>query len=306
MPSISQVTALFDLTAIILLLTTVVVFAIPIFILFPPIPVERSDALQQTHTKLGIPASHSNLRTQTSPDHNYQPGIAAKIQSLYIYPVKSCQGIEVGHSKVLPKGLEFDRLFAFARQRPKATDTPVPSGEEETERPQQPKKHPQWEVITLRQVPLLANVKVDLWLPDASKTSRQLGRVGGRFIVIRFPWRDSGLKGMIQWISAKLSRGFSGTPEKEFMLSIDFPSPNEIKATGYHYEDVLLFSKSVHALSMRNEVPPELGLYLGVVAPMSIFMIDPAQRREVFRNAPRKDDAGYQPVIDFQDAVSFD
>ncbi|EHK22352.1 uncharacterized protein TRIVIDRAFT_27811 [Trichoderma virens Gv29-8] len=298
MPSISEVVALFDATAIILLLTTVVVFVIPIFILFPPIPVERSDALRQTHTKLGIPASQSNLRTQTSPDHNHQPGKAPKIQSLYVYPVKSCRGIEVGHSKVLPKGLEFDRLFAFARQNPRATNAPLLSGEEET----QPKKRPQWEVITLRQVPLLANVKVDLWLPDASKTSRQLGRVGGRFIVIRFPWRDSGLKGIIQWTSAKLSRGLGATPEKEFMLSIDFPSPNEIKAAGYHYEDTLFFSKSIHALNLKNEVPPELGVYLGVAVPISIFMVDPAQRREVFRNAPRKDDVGYQPVIDFQDA----
>ncbi|KAL7938135.1 hypothetical protein V8C35DRAFT_142201 [Trichoderma chlorosporum] len=297
-PSISEVVALFDLTALILLLTTVVVFAIPIFILFPPIPVERSDALRQTHTKLGIPASQSNLRTQTSPDHNYQPGKPAKIQSLYVYPVKSCRGIEVGQSKVLPKGLEFDRLFAFARQRLRTTTAPVPTGEEEA----QPKRHPQWEVITLRQVPLLANVKIDLWLPDTSKRSRQLGRVGGRFIVIRFPWRDSGLKGIIQWISAKLSRGLSGSPEKEFMLSMDFPSPDEIKAAGYHYEDTLLFAKSVQALNMSNEVPPELALYLGVDVPLTIFMVDPAQRREVFRNAPRIDDAGYQPVIDFQDA----
>ncbi|KAL7950304.1 hypothetical protein V8C42DRAFT_195410 [Trichoderma barbatum] len=298
MPSISQIVALFDLTAIVLLLTTVVVFVIPIFILFPPIPVERSDALRQTHTKLGIPAPQSNLRSQTSPEHNHQPGRAARIQSLYVYPIKSCRGIEIGQSKVFPKGLEFDRLFAFARQKPRATDAPLPSGEEGP----QPTKYPQWEVITLRQVPLLANVKVDLWLPDASKTSRQLGRVGGRYIVIRFPWRDSGLRGTIQWISAKLSRGLNGVPEKEFMLSIDFPSANEIKAGGYHFEDTLFFTKNVHALNLRNEVPPELGLYLGVAVPMTIFMVDPAQRREVFRNAPRKDDVGYQPVIDFQDA----
>lgn len=304
MPSVSEITALFDPTAVILFLTTVVVFVIPVFILFPPIPVERSDALRQTHTKVGIPASHSNLRAQTSPDHNHQPGKAGKIQALYIYPVKSCRGIEVEHSKVLPKGLEFDRLFAFSRQKSRPIPAPIPSDEGQVEQPSQPKQHPQWEVITLRQVPLLANVKVDLWLPDASKTSRQLGRVGGRFVVIRFPWRDSGPRGMIQWLSAKLSRGLSGIPEKEFMLSIDFPSPNDIKASGYQYEETLLFNKSVQALNMKNEVPPELGLYLGVTVPMTIFMIDPAQQREVFRNAPRKDDAGYQPVIDFQDAVS--
>ncbi|RFU78746.1 mosc domain-containing [Trichoderma arundinaceum] len=304
MPSVSEVAALFDPIAIILLLTTVVVFAVPVFILFPPIPVERSDALRQTHSKLGISASQSNLRTQTSPEHNYQAGKAAKIQSLYIYPVKSCQGIEIGRSKVLPKGLEFDRLFAFAREKSKPIEAPELPADKETAQsgqPQQPKKLSQWEVLTLRQVPLLANVKVDLWVPDVHKTSRQLGRVDGRFILIRFPWKDSGVRGVIQWIAAKLSRGLSGVPEKEFMLSIDFPSPGEINARGYHYEDTQFYTKTIHALNLANEVPRELGLYLGVTAPMSIFMIDPARRREVFRNAPRKDDAGYQPVIDFQD-----
>ncbi|KAL6883938.1 hypothetical protein HDV57DRAFT_435896 [Trichoderma longibrachiatum] len=295
MPSAAQVVELFDPVAVILLLTTVVAFAIPVFILFPPIPVERSDALQQTHTKVGISPSHSNLRAQTSPDHNHQPGKAARIQSLYIYPVKSCRGIEVERSRVLPKGLEFDRLFAFARQKPEARDAVVRSGEEGAQRAQ-------WDVLTLRQVPLLANVQVDLWLPDAGKTSRQLGRVGGRFVVIRFPWKDSGVKGVMQWISAKLSRGLGGVPEKEFMLSIDFPSAEEIKAAGYCYGDARLFNKTIHALNLRNEVPPELGHYLGVTAPVTIFMIDPARRREVFRNAPRKEDAGQQPVIDFQDA----
>ncbi|PTB45427.1 hypothetical protein M441DRAFT_54487 [Trichoderma asperellum CBS 433.97] len=299
MPSTSEVIALFDSTAIALFLTTVVVFAIPVFILFPPIPVEHGDALQQTHSKVGIPASESNLRNQTSPEHNHQPGKAGKIQSLLIYPVKSCRGIEVTNSKVLAKGFEFDRLFTFARQKASRT-TPLVAPGEEAEQPNQPKK-PQWEILTLRQVPLLANVQVDLWLPDASKASRQLGRVGGRFIVVRFPWKDAGLRGMIQWVSAKLSRGFSGIPEKEFMLSIDFPPPSEIKTRGYQYEDTRFFDSTVHALNLRNEVPLELGRYLGVNVPMTIFMSDPAQRREVFRNAPRKEDLGYQPLADFQD-----
>lgn len=301
MPSLSQVVELFDFTAVVLLLSTVVVFVVPVFILFPPIPVERGDALRQTHFKVGIPPAESNLRAQTAPHHNYQAGKAAKIQGLFIHPVKSCQGIEVKSSKVLPKGLEFDRLFAFARLKP--TTAAKPSGGSESAQPEEPKKSPRWEVLTLRQVPLLANVKVDLWLPDASKTSRQLGKVDGRFVVIRYPWRDAGLKGVVQWISAKLSRGLSGLPEREFMLSIDFPSPSEIKARGYHYEESQFFSKIIYALNLENEAPLELARYLGVTAPMTIFMIDPNQRREVFRNAPRKEDAGYQPVIDFQDAV---
>jgi hypothetical protein len=90
------------------------------------------------------------------------------------------------------------------------------------------------------------------------------------------------------------------------MLSIDFPPPGEIETRGYQYEDTRFFEGTVHALNLRNEVPPELARYLGVNVPMTIFMIDPAQRRQVFRNAPRKEDLGYQPMADFQDVVRCD
>lgn len=282
----------FDLSAVFLLSLTLAVFLIPIFILFPPIPVERSDSLSQTHSKLGLTHSQSKLRNQYSQEHKPQPGRPTTVQSLHIYPIKSCRGIELTHSKVLPTGLEYDRLYTFAQLKDQLEATTT-----------EPAK-PLWEFVTQRQLPLLANVKVDLWLPDAQKTSRQLGNLDEGFLVLRFPWADSGLRGWVQRVAAKLSRSVKGVPEKEVMLPINFPSKEEILKRNYEFADVKIWKEVTFALNMQSELPPELKLYLGAKHKLGLFRMDPGKQREVFRCAPRKEDVGFQPIIDFQDAVS--
>lgn len=287
--------AQFDNSSVFLLVVTIVVFLVPVFILFPPIPVERSDALRQTHSKLGVRLPSSNLRTQHSPVHQPQDGQPAKIQSLYIYPIKSCRGIELSRTKVLPHGLEHDRLFTFAQLKPKpgmATAPAADGGEESA-----------WEILTLRVTPLLAKVKVDVWLPDAGKTSRQLGKLEGGFIVARFPWTDKGLRGLVQLVTAKLSRGLSAVPEKEFMLPLEFPSEADMATRGYEFANVKIWKDAPCALNMQSELPPELARYLGVKHPLGLFRMDPANQRRVFRCAPPGASLGYQPVVDFQDGV---
>lgn len=284
-----------DAVSLLLLVVTLVAFLVPVFILFPPIPVERSDALRQTHSMLGLPPSSTNLRDQMSPVHRAQPGRSAKVQSLYIYPIKSCRGIELARSRVLSSGLEFDRLYTFAQLR-------APAGAGAASGPLQAK--PVWQFLTLRQLPLLANVKVDLWTPDPTKTSRLLGKVDEAFLVVRFPWMDHGLRGLAQWVSAKLSRGLQAEPEKEFMLPVSFPSDQDIKACGYTFANVKIWNDVIFALNVETELPPELAQYLGVQHRLGLFRMDPSKRREVFRNAQRKSELGYQPVVDFHDGVS--
>ncbi|KAM4056850.1 MOSC domain-containing protein [Hirsutella rhossiliensis] len=281
-----------DWGSVFLVALTLVVFFIPVLILFPPIPVERSDALRQTHTKLGLRGPDSNLATQYSPSaHRPRPDARPPtIQSLHVYPVKSCRGVELSHAKVLPTGLENDRLFAFAQLKPR----PLAA---ETDH------EPTWEVLTLRQAPLLANVKVDIWLPDPSKTSRQLGKMEEAFLVLRFPGAaGSGPRRLVQLLAAKLSRGLSAVPEMELMLPLDFPSSDDITARGYKYEAVKIWKDTPCALNMERELPPELARYLGLKHPLGLFRMDPANQRQVFRCAPHKDALGYQPVIDFHDA----
>jgi uncharacterized protein YcbX len=280
-----------DGAGIFLVLVTIAVFFIPIFILFPPVPPSQSEALAQTHIKVGLDRSKSNLKNLASRSSN------PTIQSLWIYPVKSCAGIELSRSKVLPQGLEFDRLFTFAQLK-----SPFPvsvkgngDGEEKGEHT--------WHFITQRQFPLLATVKVELYVPDASRKPGAGEEVSSEsFVILRFPWRERGSAGFLATVAAKLRGGLKARAEKEVLLPVAFPSEEEIKERWYDWEKVTIWKETVEALNMAEELPEELRLYLGVSNKLGLFRVDPGRLREVSRCAPRKEEAGYQPVTGFQDA----
>lgn len=298
MVTITEAASELDATSIGLIVATIIVFFIPIFILFPPVPVDKSDALRQTHYKVGVhPKQSKLLATQRSTDqHQATPGQRGRIQSLHIYPIKSCKGIELSESKVVPKGLELDRIFCFAQY--KASRVVVPgseAGELQTVYG--------WEVVTLRNLALMANVHVDLWLPDPSKKSRQLGYVEGGFLVVRFPWSDPGISGYIQRASTKISHGLSAVAHKEFLLPLEVPEDDEVKVRGYRYDTVKHFGVKFEALNISTELPPELAKYLGASNKLGLFRTVPSLQRQVHDCAPAKDVIGYQPVIDFQDQV---
>ncbi|OAA45726.1 MOSC domain containing protein [Beauveria brongniartii RCEF 3172] len=332
----AEIASLLDVSSVFLFLVTLVVFSIPVFIIFPPIPVERSDALGQTHSKVGIPERESNLRDQYAGTNGHvatgQQRAAPRIHSLHIYPLKSCRGIELAEATLLPKGLEHDRVFCLAqlkskrRTRPGAATTTtttttttisaaadVTSASSSSSSSSSVQVDEYWETLTLRNIAHMANVKVDLWVPDASKHSRQLGPTtmagddgsggGNSFMVVRFPWRSPGVKGIVETVAAKLSRGLSAAPEREFMLPMSFPSPDEVKTRGYSQAQVTHFRSVIPALNMGSELPMELALYLGLEPQkLTLFRLDPAHRRQVLGSAPTLDVAGYQPEIDFQDA----
>jgi len=287
-----------DAGGILLVVVTICVFILPALIYFPPMLPSNSEALLQTHSPAGLPASRSGLRggraKRTSPG-NESTG-PAKLRSLWVYPVKSCKGIEVSRSKVLPSGLEFDRLYTFAQLK---SPFPVSFDASDAEKEQH-----KWEFITQRQFPLLATVEVDLFVPDLAKTRGQDDVTGDAFIVIRFPWVERGLFGTFAWLIAKLGRGWRALPEKEVVLPVSFPSQEEIGERGYTFEEVSIWREPVTALNMETELPEELRLYLGVSNKLGVFRIDPARLRDIYRCAPREADAGYQPCVGFQDAVS--
>ncbi|OAA47701.1 MOSC, beta barrel [Metarhizium rileyi] len=287
--------AVFDYGAVFLMAVTIIVFMIPVFIVFPPVPVDPSDALRQTHSKLGRSQRESNLRSQYDAKHQPQEGKTPKINSLHIYPIKSCRGIELDKAKILPTGLEHDRLYMFAQFKPRSQSAITESGG-------QAGSNYVWEFLTLRQLPRLANVKVNIWLPDASKKSRLLGSPEGAFVSVRFPWQDSGLLGLVQLVVAKFSRGLSAVAEKEFILPLEFPSKQEINERGYEFANVKIWVNVSHALNMSKELPTELATYLGVKNPLGIFRSDPLSRRKVFPSAPRNDVSRHGTEIDFQDA----
>ncbi|KAI1175369.1 MOSC domain-containing protein [Nemania sp. FL0916] len=284
-----------DFSAVLLLLVTVCAFMIPVAVVLPPVPVRKSDALLQTHTRAGVARAKSALANQFGSEHAPRDGRPATVQSLLIYPVKSCRAIELARSRVLPQGLEFDRLFTFAQLKspfPLSLDTAAQASSQH-----------QWEFVTQRQFPRLATVKVDLWLPDEMKLRKQsMALTKEAFLILRFPWKEDGWRGLLSVLLAKLSRGVAAEPEMEILLPVDFPSAAEIKDKGYTFEDIKIWKEVVKALNMSTELPRELMLYLGVSNKLGLFRIDPAQLREVYRCAPHIDEAGYQPVTGFQDA----
>ncbi|KAG5971667.1 hypothetical protein E4U58_007278 [Claviceps cyperi] len=275
-----------DYDTVFLVAVTVMVFMVPILMIFPPLPVETGDALRQTHRRLGRPVHRSILPSRSTPEQQPQPAKVPTIKSLFIYPIKSCRGIELDRSKVLPTGLEHDRLFTFAQLKPMAGQ----SG--------------RWECLTQRQLPLLANVKVDVWLPDPSKRNRQLGHSDARFLVVRFPWQAPGWRGTMHFLAAKLSRGLSASPEKQFILPLEFPSQEEIKARTYEFSHVKIWEDAVQVLNMSADLPPQLAMYLGAKHQLALFRSDPSSRRQVFRNiAAPEDTLGHESVVEFQDGL---
>ncbi|KAI1850089.1 hypothetical protein JX266_004468 [Neoarthrinium moseri] len=283
-----------DLNALFLLSVTVLAFLVPVVIILPPVTPQKSDALLQTHSLAGLAPSRSNLRTQFAPAaHEPRPGQPPRVQALMVYPVKSCRGVEVSRARVLPQGLEFDRLFTFAQLR-SAFPVPVDASGAESD------AHA-WSFITQRQFARLATVAVELWLPDEMKLRKQSMKTNEAFLILRFPWQERGLRGLLATIGAKLTRGLRAVAEKEVLLPVDFPDADQIKARGYSYEDVTIWKETVSALNMSKEIPEELRLYLGVSNKLGLFRIDPQKLREVYHCAPRKEDIGWQPVCGFQD-----
>ncbi|KUI68204.1 Mitochondrial amidoxime-reducing component 1 [Cytospora mali] len=304
-----------DPVSLLVLIVTLCAFCAPVFVLFPPFPPRKSDALRETHTKLGLDPSRSNLRDHWKVDHASSPAKPG-IKSLFIYPVKSCKGIEVTTAKVVPTGLEFDRLFTFAQLK---SPFPVAVGEhhhgakekeekkkkkKEEEEEEEEKGHHVWDFITQRQFPLLATVEVELWQPDLDKMrGKTLSvRSGEAFLVLRFPWRSSGPTGVLETFAAKCLRGISAQPEKEVVLPVAPPTEGEVREKGYEYEGVRVWRDTTTALNVGSELPEELSLYLGVSNKLGLFRMNPENLREVFRCAPKKDEVGYQPVVSFQDS----
>lgn len=287
--TIPAAAAPFDTASVLVLIVTLCAFCAPVFVLFPPFPPRKSDALPVTHTRLGLEPSKSNLRGHRAAD---RAGSGA-VNSLFIYPIKSCSGIEVTRAKVVQTGLEFDRLFTFAQLKSAAGGE---SGADD-----QPAL---WEIITQRAFPLLATLGVELWQPDLDKLrgGERETKSDETFLVLRFPHRRRGAAGLMQAFAAKCLRGWSAVPEDEVLLPVAFPSAADITAKGYTRERVRVWKDTATALNMGNELPEALARYLGVSNRLGLFRIDPAGLRPVFRCAPARETAGYQPVVSFQDS----
>lgn len=200
---------------------------------------------------------------------------ALKVKSLWIYPVKSCKGIELQKGTVLGTGMEYDRRFSFARYIQTSK-----SGEPE---------HWQWRFITQRDVPMMATIKTELWLPDPSSpaySTEHPNIQSAGVLIIKYP--------------------VSGGKEKQVSLPYD-PTDRQIEQAGYQVQSMSIWRDSPESIIIASTETDcvwmqEIRNHLSVSAPLALFRVTSMESRQLFRNAPRKESLGYQPTVGFQDA----
>jgi len=229
---------------------------------------------------------------------------AITVESLFIYPIKSCHPLRLQTSSINRLGMAHDRLFSFAQL---TSSLPTKSGSDEY------KASHTWTMITQRSVPFLTKVRTEVWVPDPKSTSYdpegEWVKNGG-CLVISFPYAPSvdfsgaGIQSL--W---KIVRSWPRQPRLSFRIPLD-PSAPTVRSRGYKLERMAIWKDAPLAWDMGCEIPADIlarfKYAMGVSNPLTLFRVHPGHLREVFRNAPRKEEVGYQPVAGFQDAVSVD
>lgn len=223
-----------------------------------------------------------------------------RVKSLWIYPVKSCRGIELDAGRVIGTGMEHDRQFSFAQLSSKF---PVSANTPQTEKA----KHT-WKFITQRSLPPMATIKTEVWLPDPSSptySETHPNVQSGGVLVIKFPCLqyEEGAMGSLKNVMALVF----GQPETEACVPFN-PTQEQISQKGYVVEDMEIWKDKPRSLVMActekgDSWIQELRSYLGITNHLALFRVSKDNGpREVYRCAPRKEELGYQPTIGFQDA----
>ena len=211
------------------------------------------------------------------PENGHTPGTSQwKVRNLWIYPVKSCRGIDVLKATCTSVGLEFDRQFSFARyqksSKPNETDIY------------------KWTFITQRSIPKMATIRTEIWIPDPKSPAYDLDHpnVQSQGVVrINFPDILTG---------------------KDKAIDVPFqPTEAYILGKGLEEANMTIWKDDPHALIVASTERNDPGMidlqtHLQLTTPLALFRtIDPNARR-LFRCAPRIEEVGYQPSICFQDA----
>lgn len=255
--------------------------------------------------RLGLQAQ-SNLadehdsRYSGTGSSNVREEATCKVKSLWIYPVKSCRGIELNRGEVISTGMQYDRLFSFAQLK---SPFPVSLDTSTSEK----SKH-RWKFMTQRDFPMLAQVKTEIWIPDPSSSTyspQQPNVQSGGVLVIKYPYEDGGLRGIIASLRAAL---VGKIPYKSVLLPLN-PTTEQTDAKGYKLEEMEIWKESPLALNVANTIGPssklfmeELQAHLGCSNPLALFRSVAEHHRELYRCAPRREQLDWQPRVGFGDA----
>lgn len=240
-----------------------------------------------------IPDEHKEIyRPATHPN-------GWKVKALFVYPIKSCRGVELTQDTVFGAGMQYDRQFALAQL---ITPVVAPADMNDPE-----KSEPYWKFITQRDRSELARVRTELWIPDTSSSTYDSNHPNVQsegVLVIKFPVQE-GFWGLMSKI---ISRIGGSAFERSFCVPLN-PSRKQITEYGYRMEKMKIWKDTPPSLviassrlSKNNLILQELSRFLRLTNPLALFRTPQEPVRELYRNAPRKEELGYQSRVRFQDS----
>ena len=252
----------------------------PLLALFRPV---------QSHPKgcrrLGLPEGQSNLDDEFDP--KYSTGVPNtydskgrptwRVKALFTYPLKSCGGIELQASEVVPTGLQYDRQFVFAEHSADG-----------------------WNCRTLRNAGFqrLALIHPEIWVPDPSAPDYD-STVQGEMIISYPRLAPTGYTGL--FIKLCMAVGIVN-PRRRFRVPLHPPQGSKFL---FPLLPVRIWKDKPLAWDYGSLLPVSLHTYLGFDpknSPLTLFRANPTHSREIYRNAPPASDLGFQPNTAFADA----
>ena len=254
--------------------------------------------------KLGL-RTRSHLADQHTEKYsgtasNQRNNVATwKVKSLWIYPVKSCRGVEINRGTVIGKGMEYDRQYCFAQlssKFPTSLDTP-----------QEEKASHKWKFITQRSIAAMAMIKTEVWVPDPSSptyTKQHPNVQSEGVLVLRYPKLNNASSSWGKLMS--LLTSIFGIAEHSVRIPFN-PTPDQIRDKGFITEQMQIWKDSPKSLKIASTESSDLWIqdlrfFLGITNHLALFRVSKDNPREVYRCAPRREELGYQPTVGFQDA----
>ncbi|KAL8861296.1 MAG: hypothetical protein Q9178_002168 [Gyalolechia marmorata] len=211
--------------------------------------------------------------------------IAARVNSLYVHPIKSCRAVKVEKAEVMSTGLKYDRQFTFAElQNPEGKPNSASSGSTG------------WHFVTQRKYGRLANIHLEIWVPNPESpdySPDQPNVVSDGVLRVRYP-------------DPKCD---SRKPELKYFDIPYCPTEDQVLALGFTMEQLTVWKDRPNTLlvtSTTHTSPPawikDIQAYIGCSKPFALFRVAAGHNRQVFRNAPGKQELGYQSVTGFADS----